>query len=233
MDIKIIASSSAGNAIKISDGITSILLDAGIPIKQLRSGSGYTLSDIDGCLVTHEHQDHSKAVKDLVKIGVNIYSSIGTLASIGFNNHRFKPVKPNEVFTVGTFRIMAFDVIHDAAEPLGFLLESACTGEKLLYFSDTSYVKYTFTGITHLIIECNHDRETLLKNVHEGVIDVNLAKRIAKNHFSLERLVEFLEVNDLSKLKEVHLMHLSDNNSNEEKFKRVVQQITGTEVYVF
>ncbi len=231
MDIKVIASGSTGNAVRISDGTSSLLLDAGVTIKRLISGTGYTLSDIAGCFITHEHSDHSCAVKSAAGLGVDIYASGGTFDALNVSGHRYHRLPPLETVTAGTFKVMAFDVTHDAAEPFGYLAESMVTGEKLLYFSDTSYVKYTFTGLSHIIAECNHGEQELRQSVHDGIIDADLAKRIARNHFSLERLVEFLNANDLSGLKMIWLIHLSDNNSNPDKFKRTVQRITGTEVY--
>jgi phosphoribosyl 1,2-cyclic phosphodiesterase len=55
MIIKSIASGSSGNCYKISDGKTSLLLECGIPIKKIKLGCDFDLSDILGCLVTHEH----------------------------------------------------------------------------------------------------------------------------------------------------------------------------------
>ena len=73
-----IASGSSGNAYYISDGQSSLLLDAGIPLAQIQAGCGYQVSQLSGCLVTHGHSDHVKAAKDLARLGVNIYTSRGT-----------------------------------------------------------------------------------------------------------------------------------------------------------
>ncbi|GHV51287.1 MBL fold metallo-hydrolase [Synergistales bacterium] len=233
MQVNVIASGSSGNATLISDGASSLLLDAGINIKRLQIASGFALSGAAGCLLTHEHGDHSKAVKDLAKLGVDIYSSQGTLDRCCLSENRFRAVKALEPFTVGTFKVLPFDVTHDAAEPLGFSVESMATGEKLIYFSDTAYVKYTFTGLTHIVAECNHGEHELRQSVRNDVINVDLARRIVRNHMSVERLTAFFKANDLSRLKQVHLIHLSDNNSNAEKFKAAIQRVTGTEVYVY
>lgn len=232
MTIKVIASGSSGNATIISDGKTALLLDAGISIKDLERGSGFTLSRASACLVTHEHQDHSKACKDLAKRGIDIYASAGTLRAINADGHRYKAVLPRTTFSVGTFTVIGFDVKHDAAEPMGYLIHSNFTGEQVLYVVDTAYVRYTPQGLTHIIIECNHGNKELRENVDNGTISADLAKRIAKNHFSLERLIDFFKSNDLSRAKEIHLVHLSNNNSDEERFKKEVQRATGTLVYV-
>jgi phosphoribosyl 1,2-cyclic phosphodiesterase len=232
MEIKVIASGSSGNATYISDGTTSLLLDAGIPVKGLQAGTGFRLSDVAGCFVTHDHGDHSKAVNDLAKRGTDVYASRGTLDKLEVSGHRYHALAPLEWVTVGSFDVMGFDVTHDAAEPFGFYAKSRATGKSALYFSDTAYVKYTFSGLTHIIAECNHGEGELRQSVRDGVIDADLAKRIVKNHFSIERLIDFLKANDRARLKEVHLIHLSDNNSHAERFKQAVQRITGTEVYV-
>lgn len=232
MTIKVIASGSSGNATLISDGKTALLLDAGISIKELERGSGFTLSSVSACLVTHEHQDHSRACKDLVKRGIDVYASAGTLQALNAEGHRYKPVAAMKEFTVGSLVVMGFDVKHDAAEPLGYLIYSRHTLEKALYFVDTAYVKGIFSGVHYFLVECNHGEQELRDSVDRGVIAPELAARIARNHFSLERLLKFLKANDLSKAKEIHLVHLSDNNSNEERFKREVQRLTGVEVYI-
>ncbi len=226
------ASGSSGNATYISDGVTSLLLDCGVPYSELQRGTDFGLSKLSGVLMTHYHQDHSKAAKDLAKRGVDLHSSAGTFNALKMHGHRCNPIKALETFSLGTFDIMPFDVIHDAPEPLGFLAKSRETGEKVLYFSDTAYVRYTFDNLTHIIAECNHGEYELRRSVSEGVITPELARRITRNHISVERLERLLKANDLSRLQEVHLIHLSDNNSNEERFKTVIQRVVGVPVYV-
>lgn len=232
MEIKVIASGSSGNATYVSDGVTALLLDCGISYSELQRGTDFGLSMLSSVLITHYHQDHSKAAKDLAKRGIDLYSSAGTFNALKMQGHRCKTINALETFSVGTFDITPFDVIHDAPESLGFLAESVETGEKLLYFSDTAYVRYTFDGLTHIIAECNHGEYELRRSVSEGIIAPELAKRIVKNHISVERLERLLKANDLSRLQEVHLIHLSDNNSDEARFKSVIQRVVGVPVYV-
>jgi phosphoribosyl 1,2-cyclic phosphodiesterase len=232
MDIKVLASGSSGNAYVVSDGTTTLLLDAGIPMKAIRAGCGYKLYEAAGCLITHAHQDHSKAAKDLIKNGIDIYTSFGTIKECGLSGHRVHTVRALEVFGIGTFRVLPFDVQHDAPDPLGFLCESTETGEKLLYFTDTYYVKYRFSGLTHIMAECNYSQEGVRKSIEAGYIPVELAPRLVKSHMSLEHLTDMLKANDLSRVQQIYLLHLSDNNSDERRFREEVQKQTGAEVYV-
>ena len=49
---------------------------------------------------------------------------------------------------------------------------------------------------------------------------------------SLETVIGFLQDNDLSKLKKIYVMHLSEHNSDEELIKSEIQKITGKSVVI-
>lgn len=227
MDIKVLASSSKGNCYRVSDGETSVLLDCGIPYKKIMERLNFKLSEISGVLVSHCHQDHIKAAKELARRGINIYSSKGTFNAAQLAGHRFKTVKALEWFEASTFSVLPFDVEHDAPEPLGFLLKSRETHEKLLYFTDTYYLKYKFKGLNYMMCECNYSNESIAPDINSVLKD-----RIIESHMSLEHLLQLLKANDLSQVKAIYLLHLSDSNSDEKLFKEKVQKLTGKEVYV-
>lgn len=227
-----ISSGSKGNAYIVSDGQTSLLLDCGVPIEQIQKAFNYKVSYLAGCLVTHCHKDHCKAAKDVLSKGIDLYTSEGTIGAMGLISHRLRPVKSLANINIGTFTVTPFDTQHDVPEPLGFFLVSQITGERLLYFTDTYYLKYRFSGITHLMAECNYDLESIRRSIAAGYITESLAKRIIKSHMSLEHLIEMIKANDMKDLKQVYLLHLSDNNSDEKLYKDTIQRITGAEVYV-
>ena len=231
MDIKVLASGSRGNAYLVSDGVTPLLLECGIPIKQIRQGLDFGLSDVAACLVSHEHKDHSKAVEDVFRMGVDIYSSPGTFKALGLNGHRLRPVKDKQSFEVGSWLIRAFETQHDCAEPLGYLLHSKVTGERLVFATDTYYVRYKFPGLTHIMIECNYASDILQANLDAGLVHPAMRRRLLTSHFSLDNVKEFLRANDLSKVREIWLLHLSDGNSDAERFKREIQELTGKMVF--
>jgi phosphoribosyl 1,2-cyclic phosphodiesterase len=232
MQIKVLASGSSGNAYIVSDGRTTLLLDAGITLKAIQVGTNFTVRKIAGAFITHSHQDHSKAAKDLARYGVNIYTSRGTIEACGLTGHRLHPVKALQEITVGTFKVLPFDVEHDAPEPLGFLFVSTATGEKLLYFTDTYFVRYRFNGLTHIMAECNYTQDGIDRSIAAGYIPVEMVPRLVKAHMSLEHLLEMLKANDLRQVRQIYLLHLSANNSEEQRMKEEVQRQTGAEVYV-
>ncbi|RFA37058.1 MBL fold metallo-hydrolase [Virgibacillus dokdonensis] len=231
IEIKTLASGSKGNCYWISDGSTPLLLECGISYRNIQIALDFNTTDIAGVLVTHEHKDHCKAVKEVANRGLNIYMSEGTKEAIGIKNHRITTVVSKKKFEIGTWSILPFDVEHDVSQPMGFLLQNK-DGDKLLFATDTYYIRYRFNGLTHLLIECNYSMDILEQNIASGLIPDVMKRRLIKSHFSLENVKEFLKSNDLSKVKEIHLLHLSDSNSHESRFKQEIQELTGKVVYI-
>ena len=227
-----LASSSRGNCFHVTDGSTQLLLEAGIPFKEIQRKLNFKTSEISGCLVTHEHGDHAKAVADVMRAGIDCYMSEGTRSALRIDGHRAKTGQARRHFRVGTWIIMPFKTEHDAAYPFGYLLYSMETRDKLLFATDTFYIKYKFTGLTHIAIECNYDIDILNANIESGRIPVAMKNRILQSHFSLANVKEFLKANDLSKVAEIHLLHLSSDNSDADRFKREIQELAGKCVYV-
>ena len=182
-------------------------------------------------LTSTSYADHSKAVKDIMRVGIDCYISAGTVEALGLSGHRLNIIKAKQQFRIGTWTALPFDTQHDAAEPLGFLLANQA-GDKLLYATDTYYIRYKFHGLTHIMVECNYSLDILKRNVDAGAVPKELKSRILKSHFSLENVKRFLQANDLSKVQEIWLLHLSDNNSNAERFKREIQELTGKMVFI-
>jgi phosphoribosyl 1,2-cyclic phosphodiesterase len=167
IEILPLASGSKGNCYRITDGRAPLLLECGIPFREIQKGLNFRTSELAGVLVSHEHKDHSKAVRDMMKAGIDCYMSQGTAEALRVSGHRLHIVKAKQQFRVGTWTILPFDTVHDASEPLGFLLASG--KEKLLFATDTSYIRYRFKGLTHIMIEANYQREILEHGVEEGL----------------------------------------------------------------
>ena len=230
MKIEVLASSSRGNCYRIDDGSTPLLLECGISFKEIQRKLNFQVSSLTGCLISHEHGDHSKAVKDMVRHGVNCYMSGGTSKVLSLKSHRVKVVTPKRQFKLGTWTILPFETQHDAAEPVGYLLANG--QEKLLFATDTYYVRYKFNGLTHIMVECNYSPDILQENVDCGAVPLVLKNRLLESHFSLPNVKEFLKANDMSKVKEIYLLHLSDGNSDASRFKREIAELTGKPVYI-
>lgn len=231
LTFKPISSSSSGNAYIVSDGETEILLECGVRFREIQQATGFKTSSLAGCLLTHEHKDHSLAIKEVLRSGINVYTSKGTADALGIQHHRIKTIESRKQFKLGTFTILPFDVEHDVSEPLGFLIQSK-NGEKLLFATDTYYIRYRFKGINIIAVECNFSEKILDENIIRGEVPAVLKNRLLRSHFSFENYKEFLKANDLSSVREIWLIHMSDTNSDEELFKKEIRELTGKPVYV-
>lgn len=231
MEIRTLATGSGGNCFIVSDGQTKLMLECGINFKDIQKGLKYNTRAIAGCLITHRHMDHIKGLKGLLAKEIDAYMPAKEVEVLDMQHHRLHPIEPLKQFTIGTWIIMPFDVVHDTEQPVGYLLKSTATGEKLLFATDTKYIKYTFKGISHLLIECNYSHEIIQKQLENGM-SLKRVNRTINSHFSLENLLKFLGDCDLSNLKEIRLIHLSDGNSDEALFKQAVTAATGTPVKI-
>ena len=223
MKLKTIASGSTGNCYLLETKDGNLLLEAGIPIKKIKRELFFNFGVIDGCLITHEHGDHAKSIKDIAKLGIDVYASNGTLQALNCSGHRFIPVTPKNLYSMGSFEVMPFTVQHDAAEPIGFLIRNG--NNKMLFATDTYYLRYQFLGLTHIAIECNYVESVLMDLVESGAINIEHVKRVMKSHLSLENLIDFLKANDLSKVQEIYLLHLSDSNSDINLIKQEIKKV--------
>lgn len=229
--IKQIASGSTGNCYHLSDGKTCILLECGIAFKKIQKAISFRVSGHSACLITHEHGDHSKAVKDMIRAGIDCYMSVGTANALELKTGSMvKIIKAQKQFRIGSWSILPFDTVHDCAEPLGFLLVS---GEnKILFLTDSAYCKYKFNGLTHILIEANYQDSVLQENIDNGIVEYGMKKRLLETHMSLDQTLGFLKANDLSKVQEIHLIHLSDRNSDAEMMRDAVIKETGKPVFI-
>ena len=225
-----IASSSAGNAYLVEeDGLAPLLIDPGIRFSALQQALNYCTAGLSGCLVSHQHGDHAKSARDLAKRGVPIYTSRECAEALGIDGAVFH-MEHGQATGLDGWQVMAWQAVHDVP-CLGFTIQ-APSGDRLMYCTDSAYVPYTFAGLTHIAIGANYSEAILAARVAAGHMDASHGERVLACHMSIERVVEFLRANDLSALREVHLLHLSAGNSNEAEFRMAAQRAAGAPVYV-
>lgn len=227
MKFEALASSSSGNAYIVSDRDTRILLECGIPHKKLQKLSGFSLSEFKACLVTHEHKDHAKSVQELISSGMDVYMSYGTAQAL--ETDLAKLIEDTEQFNIGSLDIVPFTTFHDAKEPLGFLIKSRVDGDILAFATDTVNLRYQFPGLNILAIEANYDKAILEKCEK---LPEKVRHRIENSHMEIDTLCDYLRSLDLSVCREIHLLHLSDATSHEEKFINKVKKAVPEEIKV-
>lgn len=218
LEIFSLGSGSKGNCILITNGRTTLLLDAGLNpgviVKKL-SALNLTLEDIDGLLITHEHDDHIKAVEAFSAF-LPVYSHPDTLEQIV--KRQTIPLKQlmeteEKEFSIGTLDITPFRVSHDAAHPYGYAIKD--WESKFTYITDTGYISKGMMSVARgsdiVMLESNHDKELLLR----GKYPEYLKRRILsdKGHLSNEESARTaLELAE-NGTRKIILAHLSEQNN--------------------
>lgn len=233
MILKVLGSSSKGNCYLLQSSTDTLILEAGLSIHEIKRGVGFKFNNVAGCLVSHEHGDHAKAVFDLMNMGVKVFTSRGTARALKMqiDHHRLQIIQAGEVFEVGSFKVLPFKIEHDVAEPLGFIINHPESGS-ILFITDSYFVRDTFKNISHVLIEANFSQEIIDQRVREGASPEFLRNRVFKSHMSIETCLKTLKANDLSKVRNIVLIHLSDGNSDAKAFEQRVADQTGKPVFV-
>lgn len=210
MKLTVLGSGSSGNCYLLHNEKECLVIEAGVPVIEVKKALDFQISKIVGVIVSHEHKDHSKYVSDYHKVGIPVFKPYEIVAA------------PLNMF--GNFSIRHFSVVHDV-ECYGFLIEHKEFG-KLLFATDTEYIKYRFKVLNHIMIEANYSKD-LISEYHKSLGD-----RVKLSHMEIDTTCDFLRVNNNSNLYNVLLLHLSDKTSNEQLFIDKAKKVVNCNVYV-
>ena len=231
MQLKILSTGSIGNCYILENEKEALIIELGLNFSKIKEALNFDLSKVVGTIISHCHGDHAKGMKQALDNGIECYSSQGTFQSLNIKHHNAKIIKSKQAFQIGNFKILPFNVHHDVNEPLGFLIDHEETG-RCLFVTDTTYIDYTFPNLNNIIIEANYCEEIIKEKLGSTWQGEFLKNRILKSHMSLNTCKETLIANDLSQVQKIVLIHLSDSNSDERKFKKVIEEATGKIVHV-
>jgi hypothetical protein len=203
------ASSSSGNLYTLSDGHTDLLIECGVSWRDL-AWLPKSPSEYDACIYSHEHGDHcnAKTAAELRRRGVPMISGYPLYS---------------DTWKQGTVLIRSFEVKHDVPNH-GYIFRGACS-ETCVFVIDTFFcpVVPKFSP-TIVAIEANYAKDLLLPG------DI-LSDRLYGSHMEIGQCIKTLQSWDLSKTREIHLLHLSDSRSDEARFIREVREATGIPTY--
>ncbi|MGL4695219.1 MBL fold metallo-hydrolase [Enterococcus larvae] len=240
LKIKSFGSGSSGNAYLIDDGHCQLLIECGVPFKTIQREMNFDFSRVAGCLISHEHRDHCKYVRSLMdQVSIEVFATHGTINALfdddllrlqRTHGYRFTDLGYKDTRKIGTWYVTPFKTEHDAAEPCGFLIDNIA-GDRLVFVTDSYYVKYKFPNVSHMMIEANYSKEIIDENLTTG-FERKHKTRLMESHFDFANTLEFIKANKSEKLQEVWLLHLSESNSDEALFKKETQKITGVPVYI-
>lgn len=222
MQLKVLGSSSKGNGYILDNGKVALLIEAGVPYRTAIKSLQFDRGRIKGLLVTHEHGDHAGRIQEYIAERIPCYMSQGTALALGIEDSQMVHILTSgSSVSVGGFVAMPFHTQHDAAEPFGFLISHPECG-KVLFATDTYYLKYRFRRLNQIMLECNYDLQTLMANRRNGAIEIHRYERTLSSHMSLSTCLNTLKANDLSRVNNIVLLHLSDTNAEQERFRSEV-----------
>lgn len=224
MRFQSLASSSQGNAYIVSDDCTHILLECGVSHKRLQELCGFKTTALDGCIVSHEHKDHCKCVEKILASGVPVYLSQGTARALelpGTLLDLATEMDSGKQFSIGSLDVLPFSTFHDAQEPLGFVMQSRVDGDILVFATDTVNLPYNFPGVNLLAVEANFQQDVLDRCER---MPEKTRHRVSNTHMEIDKLCQCLRRMDLSRCREIYLLHLSAATSHEGQFINKVRR---------
>lgn len=224
MSLKLVslASGSKGNATLVLSDSVAILVDAGISytrVEQELKIFGLTPSMLDGVVLTHEHDDHIRAIPKLAEV-TKIYAHPLTARAVAAKQGYIKNVADvvdyEGGFEIGDIKVIPFRVPHDAAYPLGYSFECGymrCSVATDIGVPTRGLLKnIRESGV--VLLEANHDVNMLLN----GRYPQNLKARILSNNGHLSNDAAALVAKHLAAESEVGTLvlgHISENNNTE------------------
>jgi phosphoribosyl 1,2-cyclic phosphodiesterase len=227
MRFSVLSSGSKANATYIEGASTHILIDCGLSMRRIeeRLGTiGVDAAALEAILITHEHSDHILGVERLSKRHrLPVYCNKAT-------SHFLKGAYALEIFetgsqfSVGEFEIAPVSIVHDAADPVAFIVKGQ--GISFAQATDTGRVtpllREALTGCHSMVLESNHDRDMLWSCSYPW----ELKQRISSSHGHLSNDVSAELLTDLlhDGLNHVVLGHLSENSNTPEKALKSAQR---------
>jgi phosphoribosyl 1,2-cyclic phosphodiesterase len=220
-----IASGSGGNAYFLGIGGKNFLIDAGVSGKRIENALfKNNIRGVDAIFITHEHGDHIsgagviarrfKAELFATPLTWRYFSRHKSLGALDEN--QIKTIEPQATLTVGGARVTAFELPHDASQPVGYsFCDAKNEAEKIVFATDlghaTDAVKEKLKNARVLLLESNHDPEMLQRGRYHAALKM----RVAGNHGHLSNAQAGMLLAEVIVPNKTHvfLAHLSEENN--------------------
>ena len=220
MRVCVLGSGSAGNAVVVESAGQRLLLDAGFSCREIErrlAEVGAGTAGFLGLVLTHEHGDHSRgALRFAKRRRVPIWATAGTSNALHLEERgaRVEPLAAGRPAVIGGFQVTPFRVPHDAAEPVGLVVEDA-RGRRLGLVTDIGAPSReawrSLQDLDALVLETNHDVEMLRTGPYPWPLKQRVAS--ARGHLSNRAAAESLPELLSSTLEWIVLYHLSRTNN--------------------
>ena len=226
--VSILASGSSGNITLLETERTRLLVDCGLGKRETLARLAaieLNVEHIDGILITHEHSDHCNGLPQMLGLWkAPLYVTEQTMDALNRalpdrlakRLRGVETIQAGQHFTVGDIDVHAFQIPHDAADPIGFTFRT--NGTKMALVTDLGYmpelVKVHLRDADCLLLESNHDLDMLKVGPYPWVVKQRVLSRTG--HLSNHAVSEYLadpEGFD-GRARYLVLAHLSAENNN-------------------
>ena len=225
MKLKVLGSGSSGNCYILENDTEALIIEAGVPFKDVKVALDFNIKKIRAVIITHDHGDHRKYWYEYVRAGIPVFEPFKNDGqTLEFNNSKFLiQAFPNQSKD-GTWAHNNSD--GSECPCYGFFIYHPEMGN-LVYVTDTEYVRWVFHKCSHILVEANYS-DDLIDNKADN------REHVLRGHMSLKTATEFISTNDNPTLLNVVLIHLSDKNADSAQFQQKIKETVkyGANVYV-
>ena len=233
MKLHVINSGSIGNCyiLETTKG-DMLMIDAGVNFKAIQQQIDFKYNKVVACLLSHEHGDHAKSIKNVVEKCIHVMTSKDTAEAIGIEkSNYFIECNHNTKYRLDKdFIVIPFNLIHDVP-CFGFSITHPECGE-LIFATDTNELNYLFPEANHFLIESNYCMYKLADLEMNGNVNQYVTDRVKRSHLSIQKCVHFLSKHKMDEVQTITLIHLSDSNSDQYSFRNDVIKLTGKPTYI-
>lgn len=228
MLLKCNGSSSDGNGYALIQGEDILLLECGVPVKTMLKSIDYQVGKVVGCLISHEHGDHAKYIRDYMKYGITTYASDEVSKQIEeIYGEKVIGLKRMKKAAISEFQVIPFPVPHNETECDGFLIYHKKIG-RLLFITDAEYLPFDFRSreVNQLMVECNYSKDYIC-------LSDGKTEHVLRGHMELETCKRLIKSIDNSGLISIGLLHLSAENGDPWRFEEEIKQLVDCDVNVY
>jgi phosphoribosyl 1,2-cyclic phosphodiesterase len=230
-----LASGSKGNCHALSDGDRTLLIDAGISLRQIRQrleALGPGTGEVRALALTHEHSDHIGALGVILRrtewailATAETRRAAEKAQDVQIPNHRWIELEAGRPRDWEGWRVLPFALPHDAADPVAYRVEIAA--EACAVVTDlghpTALVADHLQDLDLLVLEANHDVDMLREGDYPPQLKARILSRVG--HLSNAAMAELLARVCSPRLQRVVLAHLSESNNHPDLARFAAEEV--------
>lgn len=234
MNVKFLSlsSGSSGNCYYLEAGRKAILIDAGIPVRNIQKilrENGLSFDKVMALLITHDHTDHIRSAGSIGEVyHIPVYATKEVHAGMERNygmqkkltNANRRNIERYVAQTVpGTFfTITPFTVPHDSTDNVGYYIEISDGVDEPVKFcivtdagQPTDDIRTFLKKADHIVLESNHDIDMLMNGPYPQYLKNRV--RGEGGHMSNLECAQLIHEFYHKSLKHLFLCHLSHENN--------------------